>query len=258
MKKIAFLLALIASSLILAGCCTPKTDTVTQVSTIDAVLEGVYDGKMDCADLLRHGDFGIGTFHSLDGEMTVLDGRIYQVCSDGKVLSPPRQTSTPFASVLYFKADNIAHIENGTTFKDFQQFSDHLASSPNALCAIKVSGTFSLVKTRSVPAQKKPYPRLIEVTKNQSEFSATNVPGTLVGFRLPPLMKGVNVPGYHLHFLSADKSFGGHVLDFTLAGGTLEIDECHRFFMVLPEGDSDFGRVDFTRDRTKDLEKAEQ
>ena len=258
MKKITLLLTALAAILILAGCCTPKTDTVTQVSAIDALLEGAYDGNMACADLLRHGDFGIGTFHSLDGEMILLDGQLHQVCADGRVLSPPRQTTTPFASVLYFKADNVARVENGTTFKDFQQFCDRLASGPTAICAIKVTGDFSFVKTRSVPAQKKPYPPLTEVTKTQPEFSATNTAGTLIGFRLPPLMKGVNVPGYHLHFLSADKSFGGHVLDFTLAGGTLEIDECHRFFMVLPEGDSDFGRVDFTRDRTKDLEKAEQ
>ena len=258
MKKTALLLASIASSLILAGCCTPKTDTVTQVSAIDAVLAGAYDGQMACTELLRHGDFGIGTFHTLDGEMTVLDGKVYQICSDGTVLSPPRQATTPFASVLYFKADNIAHVENGTTFKDFQQFCDRLASSPNAICAVKVSGTFSYMKTRSVPAQKKPYPPLTEVTKNQPEFSATNVPGTLVGFRLPPLMKGVNVPGYHLHFLSGNKNFGGHVLDFIFTSGVVEIDECNRFFMILPEGGGEFGRVDFTQDRSKDLEKAEK
>ena len=258
MKKTALRLLLIASGLILAGCCTPKTDTITQVSAIDALLVGAYDGSMTCAELLRHGDFGIGTFHSLDGEMIVLDGRMYEVCSDGQVLSPPRQTSTPFASVLRFKTDRSERIDRSTDFKEFQKFCDGMASGPNAVCAFKAAGHFAFVKTRSVPSQKKPYPPLTEVTKNQPEFAITNVTGTLVGFRLPPLMKGVNVPGYHLHFLSGDKAFGGHVLDFIFTSGVVEIDECSRFFMILPEGGGEFGLVDFTQDRSKDLEKAEQ
>lgn len=36
-----------------------------------------------------------------------------------------------------------------------------------------------------------------------------------------------NVPGYHMHFLADDLGGGGHVLAFTLAEGTLELDTVH-------------------------------
>ena len=73
----------------LAGC-TVKTanpladgETLVQVSTIDAILNGLYEGMTDFKTLQTYGDFGIGTFVGLDGEMISLDGRFYQVKADG-------------------------------------------------------------------------------------------------------------------------------------------------------------------------------
>ena len=85
--------------------------------------------------------------------------------------------------------------------------------------AVMIQGEFSYVKTRSVPAQEKPYPPLAEVTKNQPTFEFTDVTGTMVGFRCPPYVTGINVPGYHLHFLTDDRTAGGHLLEFTVAPG---------------------------------------
>ena len=56
---------------------------VYQTSTMGALLDGVYDGDVTIAELLRHGDFGLGTFNHLDGEMLVLDGVCYQLRGDG-------------------------------------------------------------------------------------------------------------------------------------------------------------------------------
>jgi acetolactate decarboxylase len=110
-----------------------------------------------------------------------------------------------------------------------------------------VDGTFSQVVTRSVPAQEKPYPRLALVTANRAVFSFKNITGTAVGFWSPGLAKGVNVPGYHLHFITTDRTADGHILDMTLAEGTVRADTTKNFSVVLPSS-SDFLAVDLTED----------
>ena len=75
-----------------------------QVSTLQALMQGAYDGVVTFGELRRHGDTGIGTFQSLDGEMVMLDGRAYQVRSDGNILPVPHGQLTPFATVAFFKS----------------------------------------------------------------------------------------------------------------------------------------------------------
>ncbi|MCK5739896.1 acetolactate decarboxylase, partial [bacterium] len=129
--------------------------------------------------------------------------------------------------------------------------------SLNRFYAIQVHGTFSFIKTRSVPRQTEPYPPLAEVAKTQPEFEYEQTTGTLAGFRCPAFVKGINVPGYHLHFLSDDHQTGGHVLAFTLAHGTVQLDETTDFQLRLPEGAA-FEQTDLTNDQTAALEKVEK
>ena len=60
-------------------------ETLYQVSTIDALMQGAYEGVQPVSEIRKHGDFGIGTFDALDGEMIVLDGTVYQAKADGKI-----------------------------------------------------------------------------------------------------------------------------------------------------------------------------
>ena len=78
---------------------------ITQVSVNNALAAGHYDGVMPIPELLRHGDFGVGTLDHLDGELVVLDGRPYQVRGDGAVVAVPPDRSTPFAVVTRFDPD---------------------------------------------------------------------------------------------------------------------------------------------------------
>lgn len=240
-----------------ASCLTPQKNTVTQFSFIDAILAGAYDGQAACSELLSHGNLGIGTFDKLDGEMILLDGVIYQVRFDGAVHTPDPATTTPFACVTKFNPDKIARIPAGTNFDGFRKLVDQAVPNQNVFCALKAHGRFTSVLTRSVPPQKKPYPPLVEVTKNQPEFQLAGVSGTIVGFRTPPYAKGIGVPGYHLHFISDDKNSGGHVLALNFEQGTVEIDVCNRFVLIVPDKDSPFENMDFSKDRSKELEKAE-
>ena len=121
-----------------------------------------------------------------------------------------------------------------------------------------MDGVFSRLKTRSVPRQKKPYPRLVEVARKQPTFEFRNVKGTIVGFRCPAFVKGINVPGYHLHFITEDRTGGGHVLDFKLIKGEIGVDITPNFYLMLPAGEGVFEDLDLTVDREKELRKAER
>ncbi|MEN6385432.1 MAG: acetolactate decarboxylase [Phycisphaerales bacterium] len=250
MKKILLTIAV----LFIAGC--NQTNRITQTSTIDALLAGAYDGQVQCSKLLEYGNFGIGTFDKLDGEMTILNRKVYQIKSDGRVYLPANRITTPFATVCNFKADNEFAIAN-INFKDVQTFLDQKVPNQNLFLAVKITGKFNHVKTRSVPAQTKPYPPLVEVAKTQPVFEMNNIDGTIVGFRSPPFVKGINVGGYHFHFLSSDSLQGGHVLDFEFADGKCEIDKCNELLLILPENDS-LKDVDLSKDKTQELHKVEK
>ncbi len=234
-----------------------QTDTLTQVSTINALLSGIYDGEMTIGELKQHGDFGLGTFNGLDGEMLVFDGQVYQITSDGVARQPGNNTKTPFASVTYFEADQKFIIQPDTTFPEFEKQMDNLIPTQNIFYAIRIEGVFSKVKTRSVPVQKKPYQPLKEITKDQPTFDFQDIEGTIVGFRCPDFVKGINVPGYHLHFLTGDGKAGGHVLKFMVRKAVAEIDQTSKFFLILPD-DVEFYGADLSEDKQADLKQVEK
>lgn len=257
--RTAIALSLVAAAI--AGCASPgpERETLAQVSTLDAVLAGAYDGAVTIGALKGMGDAGIGTFHALDGEMTVWEGEVYRIGYDGKAAVVGEEATTPFATVTWFDRDLEVALPPGTTFASFPGLLDRALPSPNLFYLVVIPGRFAYVKTRSVPAQKKPYPPLVEVTKGQSEFEFRDVEGTLVGLRSPPFARGLNLPGYHLHFLTADRTGGGHLLDFTLAEeATAGIDATPELKLILPEGSAEFGAADLGKDRTEEMEAAER
>ena len=130
--------------------------------------------------------------------------------------------------------------------------------TPNIFYAIKIEGSFDYMKTRSVPRQEKPYPPLVEVTKNQPVFEFNDVEGTIVGFRCPAYVQEINVPGDHLHFVTDGRDGGGHVLEFKVEEATVSVDYTSAFLMILPGEDSDFYAIDLTQGGSEELEEAEK
>jgi acetolactate decarboxylase len=241
----------------IAGVAYAGQDTLTQISTIDALMTGIYDGETTLQLLKEKGDFGLGTFNSLDGEMVLLDGEFFRVNGRGAVERPDMKTKTPFAAVTFFEADRSAPLAAGLDFQRFVAATDTMLPTPNVFYAIKIVGTFRIVKTRSVPAQVKPYKPLAEVVKTQPVFTLKDAQGTIVGFRCPSYVKGVNVPGYHLHFLNADRTRGGHVLDFSVEKARVEIDDTGEFTVILPSDKAFYG-ADLTPDREKEVKAVEK
>jgi len=261
--RTAMIISIAALLIVTAGCLSESEDadyeeTLTQVSTIDAVLNGDYDGMISYNDLEKYGDFGIGTFEGLDGEMVALEGDFFQVRADGIATEVNPDTTTPFAVLTYFEADQRTALETGVNYQNVQATIDNLIPTENIFFAIKINGTFSYMKTRSVPKQTKPYPPLVEVTANQPIFEFTDIEGTLVGFRSPPYVTGINMPGYHLHFITSDRTAGGHVLEFEVANAELLLDHTSEFFMLLPGEGSDFYKLDLSKDKEEELEQAEK
>ena len=252
---IGALLCIMALALLPGGVCADD-DILFQVSTIDALMQGVFDGFYTFDDLKTHGDFGIGTFDSLDGEMIALDGNYYQVKADGVAYPVQGNMTAPFSTVTYFEVDQIIAIKNASNFTELSRQLDEKLPSKNAFFALRMDGTFPYVKTRSVPKQEKPYPRLADAVKNQSVFEFTNVTGTVVGIWAPEFSKGLNVPGYHLHFITADRKAGGHILDLKVDEAEAKVDITAGFAMELPTK-GDFYNVDLTQDLQSEIKKIE-
>lgn len=258
-RKLASLAVVSGLALALAGCRSASSQSITQVATIDALMAGVYDGHMSLAELSGHGDFGIGTFEGMDGEMIFLDGAFYRARADGKVYRPALSERTPFACVTKFAADHREALPGATDMTALEARIDALVPEQNRFCAFKVRGVFNRVRVRSVPFQKKPYRPLAEVTKTQAVFDLAGVRGTLIGFRSPPFVKGVNVIGYHMHFLADDHASGGHVLEVEIGQGVLETDSAVAWLNIfLPTASASFEASDLTKDRSRALQAVEQ
>lgn len=230
---------------------------VFQASTINALLEGVYDGDINYGTLRQHGDFGLGTFNGLDGEMIAFDGNFYQIRADGKVYPVSDEQKTPFAVVQFFEPDMHRDLNMTLDFASLEDYLQTLLPTTNFFYAIRINGRFPYMKTRSVPRQHKPYPPLVEIAKHQPIFELHDVTGDLVGFRFPDYAQGFNVPGYHLHFLTNDRSAGGHVLDFQLSSGRLALEHTTNFHLELPES-GDFAQADLDKDQSQAIHQVEK
>jgi len=257
-KTISALLSAMLLALLLSGQCAAfEDDVLFQISTIDALMQGVFDGFYRFDDLMAQGDFGIGTFDALDGEMVALDGECFQIRADGIAYPVQGNMTAPFATVTRFEMDQTAALENAGNFTELSRQIDQYLPSRNMFYALRIDGTFPYVQTRSVPRQEKPYPRLVEAVEDQSVFNFTNVTGSVVGIWAPDFAKGVNVPGYHLHFITEDRKAGGHILEIQVANATAQVDVTAGFAMQLPSS-GDFYNVNLSGDLQEELERIEK
>ncbi|KAA9356529.1 acetolactate decarboxylase [Larkinella humicola] len=251
--KRAFFYSIVSLTLLTGQSCTTKedaqpdtrstTDFLYQYSIITALLAGVFDGNLTFGELKKHGDFGVGTFNRVDGELVINEGKQYRIRSNGSVSEVADHDSTSLAFVKFFKADSSFTVQTaGMTLDQLQKMI--AATLPiNEIYAIRIKGTFSKLTTRAPAPAQKPYPTLNDhLAKSQVIFNLTNTTGVAVGFLVPTYMEKVNVPGFHFHFLADDRKSGGHVYDFTATQVTVEIDRTKGYYVEL-NTNTDFGKV---------------
>jgi acetolactate decarboxylase len=252
------LFVLIIFSFIMAACSAPASaetrDTLYQVSTINSLMAGNYDGIKTIQDVAKKGDTGIGTFDTLDGEMVMIDGTVYKVKSSGVVEKPDTKVTLPFSAVTFFDVDNSTSLGPVKDLNELKAALDKMIVKKDRFYAFRIDGTFTTVQTRSVPAQQKPYPILSEVTKNQVVFNFEGVKGSLIGFWCPETVGSINVPGYHLHFISDDRTQGGHLLNISFDSAKAMIDETRFFEMEIGELSS-AGNIDNAGEEIDKVEK---
>lgn len=223
---------------------------------INAIVEGIYEEKIPFTEIKKHGDFGLGTFDMLDGEMIMLDGRIYQMKADGTVEEVGEDALTPFACVTTYVARPQRELTEEMSYAAFLEWLQGPLPSPNIFYAFRIEGDFAYMKVRSVP-KSQCYIPLVEIAKEQPVFEWENISGTLAGFYTPDFMASVSVPGMHLHFLSDSLLHGGHLLECRPRDVRVGVQMMTTMELGLPLT-SYYLNWDFNRDVRKDLEKAEK
>ncbi|MRR18447.1 MAG: acetolactate decarboxylase, partial [Deltaproteobacteria bacterium] len=178
-------------------------------SPINALLEGLYRNDITFGMLKEKGDFGIGTFNELDGEMIAFNGSFFQLDLDGNAVPAGDEMKTPFAVMCHFRPMLTDEIAAPLSRGEFAGLLRRLLPSDNMFYAIHMEGEFKSVETRSVPRTEN-YRPLAEAVNFQKKRCFRDIRGHLVGFYTPPFVPSVNVPGYHLHFIDTSLSWGGH------------------------------------------------
>ena len=223
---------------------------------LSALVEGIYRADTTIGLLRQKGNLGIGTFNDLDGELMLLDGAVYCLRPQGDAERMADSVRTPFALSTHFEGDTQERFAAPIAPEAFESTILDLLPSPNLMYSIRIDGRFSHVQARSVPKQGNYLP-LVEVTRMQTVFDFRDVEGTLAGFYTPQFLNGVHLPGLHLHFITADRKRGGHLLKASPADITLKLQHAPSVELGLPMT-VDFLTMQSTRDVEADLEEAER
>jgi acetolactate decarboxylase len=194
-----------------------------QTSLISSLMDGVYEDEMSIGELLSHGSFGIGTFNALDGEMIILDGQCFQLKGDGTTRPASMSQHTPYATVTNFVPSHRLEIARPLHRPDLSKLIDNLLPSANYMYALRISGHVDWVTTRTVVQQDKPYRPMVQATDGEQVVRAEEIDGVFVGFRTPVYQQGISVPGCHVHFIDDTRTRGGHVVDFQIGTGAVEV-----------------------------------
>ena len=224
---------------------SPKSDKIYQYSVFTALANRIYDGKLRVAEVKEKGDLGLGTFNGLNGEMIVLDGIVYQWLADGSIQLPANSELVPFANVTFFEEDQTFNLPAVSNYSDLKAKIEEKLPSKNRGYSFKVEANFTMLTCGSAPKQTRPYTKtLSDALINRPTFIMENISGTLVGFWYPEYIGKVNIPGFHLHFISNDRKHAGHVMEFEATNLHIQIDYADGFDIELPNT-TDFDKTNF-------------
>lgn len=212
-----------------------ESNVVYQVAPVTALAKGIDQSNYSYQRLEQHGDFGLGTFQNLDGEMVALNGKFYQMLADGNVMLVKKSQTTPFAEVIFFKQNQpTLAVSNVNGYNKLQQILLTQFKNKNTPYAIRIDGEFLTIKARAAHSSG-PHTTLTEAAKNQTVFDFNHVKGTLVGYWFPDYLSNVAVKGFHLHFIDDKRKHGGHVLDLQIKSGDIHIQQISNLNLYFPD-----------------------
>ena len=251
----------VTASMMITSCSSVSNsrEVINQVSLLQGLTYGDYNGSMPVSHLKTLGDTGIGTFDALNGELIMIDGTVYRAAHDGTIEKVADEETVPFANTTFFDADETVQLND---IKDINTLKEVLNEKiqqmgKNRFYMVKVEGTFTGMQVRSELSQKKPYKPLAKVLEtDQTFFDYENINGTVVGLYCPEYMNDINAVGWHFHFISDDRAAGGHVLNLNAKSITASIDRTDGFSMAIPDNEM-FNNFDLTVDQSEDIKKVE-
>jgi acetolactate decarboxylase len=234
-------------------------DCMYQVSLLQGLTFGDYYGSITVEELEKNGDTGIGTFNRLNGELIMIDGETYRAAGDGSVELVSDEETIPFSVVTYLDQDETRDLREIRSYEELCIALDEIVAErgKNRFYMVRIDGNFNEINVRSVNAQDEPYEPLVDaLERDQTFFDYENIEGTMIGLYCPPYMADLNAVGWHLHFISKDKTKGGHVLGINFDDAVLTWDDTDGFDVKLPQNEM-FAGFDLTIDQTEDIKKAE-
>lgn len=209
-----------------------------QVSTLQALMLGYSRPVITVSELLEHGDTGLGTFEDVDGEMIALDGVCYRAMENGAVAVADPDKGVPFSAVCRLRgsrSSRLGRVENIDTLKNTLNNLIEEDFGLNSMHMARIDGEFELVDARSESPYKSMHVSLKEILgKTQNAFQFENIKGALVCVYYPDYMDGINAPGWHVHFVSDDRLYGGHVFELRMKEGLVKLDKISGIEIRLP------------------------
>ncbi|MBQ8093081.1 MAG: acetolactate decarboxylase [Clostridia bacterium] len=238
---------------------TANGDVLYQVALLQSLVQGYFDGIITVGELKAHGDTGIGTFEGVNGEMIVLDGVVYQAVSDGSIVIPSDEETVPFSNVTFFDVDETLTLSGIADMAALQDAMNSVVNRLGANCfyMVKIEGSFDSLKVRSEYKQEKPYRALdVALAEDQTEFDYEGIRGTMVGLYCPDYMSALNSSGWHFHFISEDRTRGGHVLQVSVGEAEAAFDMTDGFEMILSR-ENVFQGMELAKDVNEAIHRAE-
>lgn len=188
-------------------------DKVWHYSVIDAMRRGIYEGTYTVKELKTHGNFGLGTFNHLNGELIALDGVIYRIPPSGQVEVAADTLQSPFTSLSFFSADLKKTIHFTGNFEELQKKIEEMLPSKNLPFAIKIEGLWDAITVGGAePITASDTTALAILMKTRPQYSEEAIKGTMVGYFTPSLMSNIDLSPFHFHFISEDRNFAGHLM----------------------------------------------
>ncbi len=217
----------------------PDIQYMYQVSTLQALATGYTRSVVNVGELLKHADTGLGTFEDVDGEMILLDGICYRATEDGTVLTAPEDKGVPFCAGTRLLDKRTFIIEETDSIDELKKLLNVRIEEDfglNSMHVVRIDGDFKKICARSESGYKSQHVSLKDVLgKTQRDFFFDDITGSLVCLYFPDYMDGINAPGWHLHFVSSDSRFGGHVFDLKLIRAKARMDKISRIDIRLPD-----------------------
>lgn len=237
------------------------TNKIFQVSTLQALSLGYTRAVMPVKEFIRHGNMGLGTFEGVDGEMIVIDGRCYQADAHGNVCPADPETGVPFAVIADCGEEKKAPIGSCASIDELKDFLNHVVDDAfelNSMHVVRIDGLFEKISARSESGSMTNHVELKDILVNrQMDFTFTNTEGSLIAVRFPDYMDGINAAGWHLHYISNDRTLGGHVFDLSFEKADATIETISRIELMMPTGPV-FDTYDMKSVSQEDIRTVEQ